>query len=70
VRFLHPHGADHDHRTDDVIAAIAATGEAFFTATTWRGMRAMRVSVCNWQTSDEDVRRTVSAVAMVLRETK
>jgi len=70
VRFLDPHGADHDHRTDDVIAAIAATGEAFFTATTWRGMRAMRVSVCNWQTSDEDVRRTVSAVAMVLRETK
>jgi glutamate/tyrosine decarboxylase-like PLP-dependent enzyme len=70
VRFLDPHGADHDHQTDDVIAAIAATGEAFFTATTWRGMRAMRVSVCNWQTSDEDVRRTVSAVAMVLRETK
>jgi glutamate/tyrosine decarboxylase-like PLP-dependent enzyme len=70
VRFLDPHGADHDHRTDDVIAAIAATGEAFFTATTWRGMRAMRVSVCNWQTSDEDVRRTVSAVAIVLRETK
>jgi glutamate/tyrosine decarboxylase-like PLP-dependent enzyme len=70
VRFLDPHSADHDHRTDDVIAAIAATGEAFFTATTWRGMRAMRVSVCNWQTSDEDVRRTVSAVAMALRETK
>jgi glutamate/tyrosine decarboxylase-like PLP-dependent enzyme len=70
VRFLGPHGADHDQRTDDVIAAIAATGEAFFTATTWRGMRAMRVSVCNWQTSDEDVRRTVSAVAMVLQETK
>jgi glutamate/tyrosine decarboxylase-like PLP-dependent enzyme len=70
VRFLDPHGADHDGRTDDVIAAIAATGEAFFTATTWRGMRAMRVSVCNWQTSDEDVWRTVCAVAMVLRETK
>jgi glutamate/tyrosine decarboxylase-like PLP-dependent enzyme len=70
VRFLDPHGADHDHRTDDVIAAIATTGEAFFTATTWRGMRAMRVSVCNWQTSDEDVWRTVCAVAMVLRETK
>lgn len=70
VRFLDPHGADHDQRTDDVIAAIATTGEAFFTATTWRGMRAMRISVCNWQTSDEDVRRTVSAVAIVLRETK
>ncbi len=58
-----------DRRTDQVIAAIARTGEAFFTGTTWRGMRAMRVSVCSWQTSEEDVRRTVNAVAKVLRET-
>src|SRR5580658_1161363 len=48
-----------DRRTDQVIAAIAATGEAFFTGTTWRGMRAMRVSVCNWRTSEEDVNRTL-----------
>ena len=68
VRFVDPAGSDHDRRTDDVIAAIAATGEAFFSATTWRGMRAMRVSVCNWRTSDDDVRRTVGAVATVLRE--
>jgi glutamate/tyrosine decarboxylase-like PLP-dependent enzyme len=69
VRFLDPHGVDHDRRTDRVIAAIAATGEAFFAGTTWRGMRAMRVSVCNWRTSDEDVRRAVSAVASVLEVT-
>lgn len=61
---------DHDRRTDKMIAAIAATGEAFFSGTTWRGKRAMRVSVCNWQTSNEDVRRTVKAVARVLQETK
>ncbi len=67
VRFLDPQGTDHDGKTDDVIAAITATGEAFFAGTTWRGMRAMRISVCNWLTSDEDVRRTVSAVAKVLR---
>lgn len=60
VRFL-------DRPTDEVIAAIAATGEAFFSATTWRGMRAMRVSVCNWRTSEEDVRRTINAVATALR---
>jgi glutamate/tyrosine decarboxylase-like PLP-dependent enzyme len=63
VRFLDPHGQDHDRRTDEVIAAIVKTGEAFFSGTTWRGMRAMRVSVCNWRTSDEDVRRTIDAVA-------
>ena len=44
----------------------AATGEAFFSGTTWRGKRAMRVSVVNWRTTEEDVRRTVAAVASVL----
>ena len=28
---------DHDARTDTVIAAVNATGEAFFSGTTWRG---------------------------------
>ena len=56
-----------DRRTEEVIDAILATGEAFFGATTWRGQRAMRVSVCNWRTSDEDVARAVRAVAGVLR---
>jgi aromatic-L-amino-acid decarboxylase len=54
-------------RTDDVIAAINASGEAFFSGTTWRGQRAMRVSVCSWKTTDDDVDRVVNAVAQVLR---
>ena len=49
-----------------MIEAIAATGEAFFSGTIWRGRRAMRVSVCSWRTSAEDVERTVRAVAAVL----
>jgi glutamate/tyrosine decarboxylase-like PLP-dependent enzyme len=57
----------HDRRTDEVIAAIQKTGEAFFGGTIWRGRRAMRVSVCNWQTSDDDVERVVKAVASVLK---
>ena len=57
---------DHDRRTDEVIAAILKTGEAFFQGTTWRGRRAMRVSVCNWRTSDTDVERVVKAVQKVL----
>jgi glutamate/tyrosine decarboxylase-like PLP-dependent enzyme len=59
---------DHDRRTDAVIAAILATGEAFFTGTTWRGKRCMRVSVCNWQTSDRDVERAVAAAKRVLEQ--
>jgi glutamate/tyrosine decarboxylase-like PLP-dependent enzyme len=70
VRFLDPKpGAsdkDHDRRTEAVIAAILASGEAFFGGTTWHGRRAMRVSVSNWLTSKEDVRRVIMAVAQVL----
>ena len=70
VRFLDPApGAtdqDHDRRTDEVIAAICRSGEAFFGGATWRGQRAMRISVSNWRTTDEDVRRTVAAVAQAL----
>jgi aromatic-L-amino-acid decarboxylase len=53
--------ADHDRRTDQVIAAINTSGEAFFGGVTWRGMRCMRVSVCNWRTGEEDVARTIAA---------
>lgn len=70
VRFLDPRpGAtaeDHDRRTDRVIAEINATGEAFFSGTTWRGKRAMRVSVVNWRTGDDDVARAIAAVGSVL----
>ncbi|MEO6325042.1 MAG: pyridoxal-dependent decarboxylase [Thermoanaerobaculia bacterium] len=70
VRFVDPAtGAseeDHDRRTDAVIAGVLTTGEAFFGGTTWRGRRAMRVSVCGWQTTVEDVDRSVRAVASVL----
>jgi glutamate/tyrosine decarboxylase-like PLP-dependent enzyme len=58
--------ADHDRRTEEVIAGILASGEAFFGGTTWRGQRAMRVSVSNWLTSEKDVQRVVAAVAEVL----
>ena len=70
VRFHDPNPAaseeDHDRWTDAVIAAIIAAGEAFFGGTTWLGRRAMRVSVCNWLTSDNDIKRSVSSVARVL----
>ena len=70
VRFLDPRSGatreDHDRKTDEVIGRIVATGEAFFGGATWRGKRCMRVSVCNWQTSDADVARAVRAVQRVL----
>jgi glutamate/tyrosine decarboxylase-like PLP-dependent enzyme len=59
--------ADHAQRTDAVIAAINATGEAYFTASMWKGRRVMRISVSSWQTSEADVERVVRAVEGVLR---
>jgi glutamate/tyrosine decarboxylase-like PLP-dependent enzyme len=74
VRFHNPHKdaspADNDAFTDRIIGEILASGEAFFTGTTWRGRRAMRVSVCNWQTSAEDVDRVVACVDRILHATR
>jgi aromatic-L-amino-acid decarboxylase len=59
--------ADHDRRTDSIIASVNASGEALFGGVTWRGRRAMRISVCNWRTNDADVARAVAAVDAALR---
>jgi hypothetical protein len=51
-----------------VIRAIQQKGVAWFGGATWNGMRVMRVSVCNWSTSDQDIDATIASVAEVLRE--
>lgn len=67
VAFTDPSSKNSNEWTDAVIAEIAAEGTAFFSGTTTRdGRRAMRISVSNWQTSTEDVRKTVAAVGRVL----
>ena len=37
-----------------------------FGGVSWRGKRAMRISVCNWRTSEKDIDRTVAAAAKAL----
>jgi glutamate/tyrosine decarboxylase-like PLP-dependent enzyme len=58
VRF---HGKDGTNISDAVIAAINASGEAFLSGGSWEGERVMRISVCGWNTSANDVARTVAA---------
>jgi glutamate/tyrosine decarboxylase-like PLP-dependent enzyme len=71
VRFPDPRAdatpQEHDAHNDAVIAGINTAGEAFFSGTTWKGQRAMRVSVSNWRTNARDVERTIAAVAAALR---
>jgi glutamate/tyrosine decarboxylase-like PLP-dependent enzyme len=51
-----------DARTDAALERVVEDGTCFLSGTTFRGMRAMRVSVSNWQTTDEDVERSASAI--------
>lgn len=52
-----------DNRTTAILERVQRSGEAWMGGTTWDGRAAIRISVSNWQTSDDDVARTVSAFA-------
>jgi glutamate/tyrosine decarboxylase-like PLP-dependent enzyme len=67
VRFL-AQGGNHDRQTDDMIRRIQAKGVAWFGGTTWRGMRVMRISVCNWATTERDIDEAVASVREVIAE--
>jgi glutamate/tyrosine decarboxylase-like PLP-dependent enzyme len=51
-----------DSRIDAVLERVVSDGTCFVSGTTFRGARAMRVSVSNWQTSREDVDRSAQAI--------
>jgi hypothetical protein len=61
VRWLAPDG-DHGRRADAVMAGIRAEGLAFFSGTTYRGERLMRISVSDWATDTDDVDRVAEAL--------
>lgn len=61
VRFLDP-GGNHDAMTASVVRRIQADGVLWLSGTTWHGMGAMRISVSNWSTTEEDVDRSVEAI--------
>jgi glutamate/tyrosine decarboxylase-like PLP-dependent enzyme len=69
VRFLAPDG-NHDRQTDDVIRRIQAKGVAWFGGATWHGMRAMRISVCNWATTERHIDETIASVREAVADTK
>jgi glutamate/tyrosine decarboxylase-like PLP-dependent enzyme len=67
VAFLDPAGKPSDEWNERTIAEIDNEGTSFFSGTTFKGRRAMRVSVCNWQTSANDVKRTIEGVKRAVR---
>jgi glutamate/tyrosine decarboxylase-like PLP-dependent enzyme len=61
VRWLAPDG-DTARVAEAVRAGVRADGTAFFSGTTYRGERLMRISVSDWATDEADVDRVVSAL--------
>lgn len=62
VRFGTGTDAERDETTDRVIDAVQRSGECWMGATTWHGMRLMRISVSSWATTAADVDRSVAAI--------
>jgi glutamate/tyrosine decarboxylase-like PLP-dependent enzyme len=61
VRFRAPDGDDDGH-TREVIRRVQDDGTCWMSGTTWRGRAAMRISVCNWRTTSQDIQRSAAAV--------
>ena len=53
--------ADNDAETDKILTAIQNSGECWVGGSVWQGKKVIRVSVCSWVTSPEDVSRSVQA---------
>jgi cysteine sulfinate desulfinase/cysteine desulfurase-like protein len=44
------------------MARVQDEGEAWMGGTTWHGKGAIRVSVSNWSTTEQDIDRTADAI--------
>ena len=56
--------------TDRIIAEIQADGTCWAGPTTWQGQRAMRLSVSNWSTREDDVDRSAAAIIDAVRHAR
>ena len=54
--------------TAEAIARIQEDGTCWLAGTTWRGRPAIRVSISNWRTSEDDVRRSAGVIRRCVEE--
>ena len=52
---------DTPEQTERTLAAVQLSGECWCGGTIWNNEPAIRVSVCSWVTTEEDVRRSIKA---------
>ena len=58
---------DDDAVTAATLAGVQADGTCWPTGTTWHGGTCIRLSVSNWQTTPEDIDRSIEALARAAR---
>jgi glutamate/tyrosine decarboxylase-like PLP-dependent enzyme len=56
---------DDDETTRAVVAGVQDEGTCWASGTIWNGQAAMRVSVTNWATSEEDISQSAAAILRV-----
>lgn len=54
-----------DAHTRAVVEALQKEGTCWCSSTVWKGRRAMRISVCSWATTAEDVEGSIAAILRV-----
>ena len=57
-------------RTLEVVEALQQDGTCWCGTTEWQGRTAMRISVSNWSTSDDDVTASIAAMLRVANQAK
>ncbi len=62
VRFTDPAGKDDDKFTEEVIRRVQDDGTCWLGGTVWHGMQAMRISVSNWSTTEDDIDISANAI--------
>lgn len=56
-----------DARTRRIIDAVQADGTCWCGVTVWQGQTAMRISVCNWSTTQDDVDQSLDAIIRIAK---
>jgi glutamate/tyrosine decarboxylase-like PLP-dependent enzyme len=62
VRFEPPGGGDADAFTAAIVARVQREGTCWMAGSRWHGQGAMRISVCNWSTTEADIDRSAEAI--------
>jgi glutamate/tyrosine decarboxylase-like PLP-dependent enzyme len=67
VRFADSRDEQTDEFTAEVIRRVQEDGTCWLGGTTWHGMRAMRISISNWSTTEADIDMSAEAILRCAR---